>query len=125
MNPQPQSAPKKNSLTFGAMVEVGDWLRQNCKDFDGLSHKDVAAKASTALNFPITEANINQAKTSFKVQWLPAKGQATGRQTSEQANFKMIITGQLNALIEALGETKTPGFARLVKQFQTQFDEAK
>lgn len=118
-----QSAPKKNTLTFGAMVDVGDWLRLHCKTFDGMSYKDVAAKATEALGFSITEANIIQAKNSFKVQWV-VKGANAGRQTAEQANFKMIITGQLNALIEALGETKTPGFARLVKQFQAKFDEA-
>ncbi len=110
----------KNTLAFPDMIKVSDWVREHATTFDGLSHPEICAKASAALGFTVSESTLSLVKKTFGLEWKTAKGR-TAPSAEQQREFQMIIVGQLNVLIEALGEEKTPGFARLVKQMQAQF----
>lgn len=115
--------PRKrmNALTFPDMIKFSDWVRENAATFDGLSHPEICAKATAALGFTVSESSLGLVKKTFGLEWKTAKGR-TAPSVEQQREFQMIITGQLNILIEALGEEKTPGFARLVKQTIEKFE---
>ena len=110
----------KKTLAFPDMIKVSDWVRENAASFDGQTHAEICENAGSALGFPVSESTLALVKKTFSLEWKTAKG--TSAELRNQREFQIVITGQLNILIEALGEEKTPGFARLVKQMTEKFE---